>query len=199
VLQIQDTLVSLDLVERFFCCDLDKCLGQCCIEGDAGAPVTEAEVEKIKEILPEVWDDLLPSARREIEENGVSYVDSEGDLVTGIVEGRNCVFTTYGTGGMCHCAIEKAYREGRIDFCKPVSCHLYPVRIKEYEKFTAVNLHRWKICHCAEVLGRKLGLRAYRFLEGPLVRRFGREWYDELVATCDEYLRQFGGDDAPAD
>lgn len=192
MLQIKDTLISLDLVERYFCCDLDSCLGECCIDGDAGAPITEEERGKLEEVLPAVIDDLLPAARREIEENGVAYVDCEGDLVTSIVDGRNCVFTTYGPGGMCMCALEKAWREGRIDFMKPMSCHLYPVRIREYDGFTAVNFHRWKICKCAEILGRKNGIRAYRFLEGPLVRRFGREWYDELVEAADAYLEEYG-------
>lgn len=192
MLQIKDTLVSLDLVERFFCCDLDSCLGECCIEGDAGAPITEDELHKLEEILPVIWDDLLPAAREEIKRNGVAYVDEEGDLVTSIIDGRNCVFTTFGKGGMCHCAIEKACREGKIDFLKPVSCHLYPVRLTEYPTFTAVNLHRWKICKCAEILGRNKGIRAYRFLEGPLVRHFGQEWYDELVEACEEYLKQYG-------
>lgn len=191
MLQIKDTLISLDLVERYFCCDLDSCLGECCIDGDAGAPITEDERRKLEEVLPAVIDDLLPAARREIEENGVAYVDCEGDLVTSIVDGRNCVFTTYGPGGMCMCALEKAWREGRIDFMKPMSCHLYPVRIREYDGFTAVNFHRWKICKCAEILGRKNGIRAYRFLEGPLVRRFGREWYDELVEAADAYLEEY--------
>lgn len=190
MLQIQDTLVTLDMAERFFLCDLDKCLGQCCIDGDAGAPLEEGEEEILKKILPEIWDDLLPAARERIKEEGVAYIDEEGDLVTQIVDGANCVFTTYGPGGMCQCAIEKAYREGRIDFYKPISCHLYPVRLKKYDGFTAVNLHRWKICRCAEVLGRAKGVRAFQFLEGPLVRRFGQEWYDELRFTCEEYLRQ---------
>lgn len=192
MLQIQDTLVSLDLLERYFCCDLDSCRGECCIEGDAGAPITEAERDRLEEILPEVLPDLSPAARRVIEEQGVSYIDEEGDLVTSIVDGGNCVFTTYGPGGVCLCAVEKACREGRIDFLKPVSCHLYPVRITEYDTFTAVNLHRWKICKCAEVLGRKQGLRAYQFLKGPLTARFGADWYRELELTATEYLRQQG-------
>lgn len=192
MLQIRNTLVSLDLVERFFCCDLQSCLGQCCIEGDAGAPVTEEECERLREVLPEVWDDLSPAARRVIEEQGVAYVDEEGDLVTSIVDGRNCVFTCYASGGMCLCAIEKAYREGRVGWMKPSSCHLYPVRLTEYKDFTAVNLHRWKICKCAEVLGRREGIRAYQFLRGPLTARFGEAWYEELASTCEEYLRQYG-------
>lgn len=195
MLQIDNTLVSLDLAERFFCCDLNSCLGECCIEGDAGAPITEDERREIERILPVIWDDLLPAAQEEIKRSGVAYIDEEGDLVTSIVDGRNCVFTTYGKGGMCHCAIEKASREGKIDFLKPISCHLYPLRLTEYPTFTAVNYHRWKICKCAEILGRSKGLRLYKFLEGPLVRRFGREWYDELCLACEEYLRQYGNSD----
>ncbi len=192
MLQIKDTLVSLDLAEQFFCCDLDTCLGECCIEGDAGAPITEEEKKKIEEILPVIWNDLLPQAQAEIEANGVGYVDEEGDLVTSIVEGKNCVFTCYAPGGMCQCAIEKAYRAGKIDFYKPSSCHLYPVRLKEYPTFTAVNYHRWKICKCAELLGRKNNLRVYQFLKEPLTRRFGKEWYDELVMACEAYLEEYG-------
>lgn len=196
MIQIKDTLVSLDLVERYFCCDLEACKGQCCLDGDAGAPLEEGEAEIIRNLLPVIWDDLLPAARKEIEENGVSYLDEEGDEVTSLVEGCNCVFATLGEDGNWLCAIEKAYREGRVDFYKPVSCHLYPVRLKKYDSFTAVNYHRWKICRAAEVLGRAKGLRAYRFLEGPLRRKFGDEWYEELRTTCDEYLRQYGGDNA---
>lgn len=192
MLQIQDTLVSLDVVERFFCCDLNKCLGECCIEGDAGAPITLDEKAIIERVLPEVWDYLLPAAKKAIEDEGVAYRDIEGDLVTQIVEGKNCVFSCYGADGMCLCAFEKAFREGKIDFYKPISCHLYPLRIKEYPTFTAVNYHRWKICKCAEVLGRSKGIRVYEFLREPLVRRFGQEWYDELALTCREYIEQYG-------
>lgn len=188
----ENTLVSLDLAERFFCCDLDSCLGECCIEGDAGAPITKEEYEKIKSILPVIKDDMLPQGIAEVEERGVGYIDEEGDLVTTIVDGRNCAFTCYGPDGMCQCAIEKAYRAGRTDFYKPISCHLYPLRLTEYPTFTAVNYHRWKICRAAESFGRKNGIRLYRFLEGPLVRRFGQEWYDELVVCCETYLRDKG-------
>lgn len=192
MLQIQNALVSLDVIEKFFVCNLDKCLGECCIEGDAGAPITEQEYAQLKEILPEVYADLLPAARQRIDEAGVAYVDEEGDLVTQIVEGRNCVFTCYGEGGMCMCAIEKAYREGRIDFYKPISCHLYPLRLTDYSSFTAVNYHSWKICKAAEVLGRAKGVRVYQFLKEPLIRRFGKEWYDELVLACEAYLEEYG-------
>lgn len=191
MLQIQNALVSLDLAEQYFVCDLEKCLGECCIEGDAGAPITRAELDKLRETLPIVWDDLLPSAQRRIKEAGVGYVDEEGDLVTQIVDGRNCVFTTYGPGGVCLCAIEKAYRAGLTDFRKPMSCFLYPLRLTEYPTFTAVNYHRWKICKCACALGRAKGVRLYEFMREPLIERFGREWYDELVEACQAYLEQY--------
>lgn len=193
MLQIDDTLVSLDLIERYFCCDLDTCHGECCIEGDAGAPITAGEYEKLQEITPLVWDDLTPAARRVLEKQGPAYYDADGDLVTSIVDGRDCVFTTYAPGGLCLCAIEKAWREGRTGFCKPESCHLYPVRLKEYDGFTAVNLHRWKICKCAGVLGRKRGIRAYEFLRRPLVRRFGEAWYARLSEAAGAWLDQHPG------
>ncbi len=195
MLQIKDTIVSLDIAERFFTCDIASCLGECCIEGDAGAPITEDEYKKIKEILPLIWDDLMPRAKEEIEAYGVAYVDEEGDLVTQIIDGKNCVFSCYGSNGMCLCAIERAYREGRVDFMKPISCHLYPLRLKEYPSFTAVSYHRWKICKAAEVLGRKRGVRLYEFLKEPLVRRFGKEWYDELVTACELYLKEYVSDE----
>ncbi len=191
---IQGTLVSLELVERFFCCDLDTCLGACCIEGDAGAPITRGEYRKLKEILPQVWDDLLPRAQEEIKENGVAYLDCEGELVTQIIDDKNCVFTCYEPGGLCSCAIEKAYRAGKIDFRKPISCFLYPVRVKKYPTFTTVNYDRWKICKCAEVLGRKEKIRVYQFLKQPLIDCFGQAWYDELVANCELYIKQYLGD-----
>ena len=188
MLQIQHTLVSLDLVERYFTCDLDACLGACCIEGDAGAPVTEAEAKRLAEVWPEVRDEMAPRAVEAVESEGVAYRDPDGDLVTQIVDGRDCVFTCYAPGGKCLCALEKAQREGRIADVKPISCRLYPVRIKEYDGFTAVNFHKWKICRPAEALGRRLGVRAYEFLRGPLVARFGEDWYRELELTAKEWL-----------
>ncbi len=189
MLQIKDTLVSLDLIERYFICDLDSCLGACCIEGDAGAPLTDDEYERLCELMPSIYPLLNPAAQKVVEEQGPAYYDEDGDLVTSLVEGRDCVFTTYAPGGKCLCALEKAHREGKIPFFKPSSCHLYPVRLKDYAGFTAVNLHRWKICKCAETLGRAKGVRAYEFLKEPLTRRFGKEWYDELCLIAKEWLK----------
>ena len=114
------------------------------------------------------------------------YIDEEGDLVTSIVNGKDCVFTCYDKGGMCQCAIEKAFRQGKTSFYKPISCHLYPIRIKQFGEYTAVNLHKWKICKAAAVLGRKEGVKAYQFLKEPLIRKFGKAWYEQLEAAVKE-------------
>lgn len=190
--QIQNTLVSLDLAERFFCCDLEACKGECCIEGDAGAPVTEAECQEIRRALPKIEKDMLPRALEEVRKNGVAYIDEEGDLVTTILDGRNCAYTCYGPGGVCLCALEGAFRRGETSWRKPASCALYPVRLTEYDSFTAVNYHKWNICRSARAKGRREGIRLYQFLEGPLTERFGAEWYAELKLCCEEYLASKG-------
>ena len=190
--QIQDTLVSLDLAEEFFCCDLEACKGECCIEGDAGAPVTDAECREIRRALPFIEKDMAPRALELVKEQGVSYIDEEGDLVTTILDGRDCAFTCYGPGGVCLCALEAAFRRGETKWRKPSSCALYPVRLTEYEKFTAVNYHKWSICKAARAKGRREGIRLYQFLREPLIERFGREWYDELALCCETYLAEKG-------
>ena len=192
MIQINDTLVSLDVVERFFECDLDSCLGECCIEGDAGAPLLPEEKERLDALLPEVMPYLSPAAQEIAREQGASYIDEEGDLVTSIVNGKDCIFTCYAPGGKCLCVLEKLRREGRNEFFKPISCSLYPIRLKDYGGMTAVNYHRWKICKCAEILGRKNGIRVYEFLKEPLIRRFGERWYEELALTAREWLAQTG-------
>lgn len=190
MIQIKDTLVSLDLIEKYFHCNLDDCLGECCIEGDAGAPLSSDEDKALREMLPRILPYLSDKARKIVEEEGISYIDSEGDLVTQLVDGANCVFTTFAPDGKCLCALEKARREGETDFFKPISCALYPARLKQYDGFTAVNFHRWKICKGAEVMGRAKGIRAFEFLKEPLSRHFGTDWYDELCLTAYEYLKQ---------
>lgn len=189
MLQIKDTLVSLDLIEKYFCCDLDACLGECCIEGDAGAPLSETEKEQLEALVPDILPHLSDKAKEVVLKEGISYIDCEGDLVTNLVEGSNCVFTCIEKGGMCLCALEKARRAGDSRMFKPISCALYPVRLKDYDGFTAVNFHKWKICRAAEKLGRVKNLRAYEFLKEPLIRRFGEEWYEELELTAKEWLK----------
>lgn len=188
MIQIENTLISLDVVEEFFHCDLDTCLGECCIEGDAGAPLLPEEADRLQEQLAELLPLMTPAAREVAEEQGASYVDEDGDLVTSIVNGKDCIFTCYAPGGKCLCLLEKLRRDGREEFQKPISCALYPIRLKDYGGMTAVNYHRWKICRCAEVLGRKKGIRVYEFLKEPLIRRFGDRWYEELELTAKQWL-----------
>jgi hypothetical protein len=186
MIQIDDVVVSLDVFREKFLCDLGACKGECCIEGDAGAPVEMDEVAKLEEVLPVIWDDLAPEAQAIIDKQGVVYTDEEGDLVTSIVNGKDCVFTCYDEKGSCFCAIEKAYRAGKVDFCKPVSCALYPIRVGDYGPYKAVNYHRWNVCKAAVLLGKKEDLPVYKFLKEPLIRKFGEAWYAELEIAAKE-------------
>lgn len=187
MIQIDDAIVALDVIEENFICDLSACQGECCVEGESGAPLENEEVEIIEKILPLIWDDLSPKAQQVIDAQGVAYQDRDGDMVTSIVNGKDCVFTYYDEKGICKCAIEKAYKEGKTDFYKPISCHLYPIRLEKFREFTAVNYHRWRICKAAVLLGNKEGLRIYQFLKEPLIRKFGDAWYNELCIAADEY------------
>ena len=186
MIQIDDTIISLDVFKEKFLCNLDACKGECCIEGDAGAPLEEEEVEQLKKVLPVIWGDLSSEAQAVIEKQGVCYKDEDGDLVTSIVNGKDCVFTCYDEKGCCYCAIEKAYREGKVDFYKPVSCHLYPIRVQKYPEFKAVNYHRWSVCKAAVLLGEKEDMPIYKFLKEPLIRKFGEDWYTELEIAAEE-------------
>lgn len=180
MLQIDDTIISLDLLDEKFVCDLATCKGSCCIEGDDGAPLEEEEVKIIEELLPLIWDDLSEASKEVIRRQGVSYIDDDGEPVTSIVNGAECVFTYTDANGICKCAIEKAYREGKTGFYKPISCHLYPVRLQKYNEYIAVNYHRWGICSCARKLGGKLSVPVYQFLKEPLIRKFGEPWFEQL-------------------
>lgn len=190
MIQIQNTILSLDILEKDFCCDLNSCHGCCCIEGDAGAPLDDDEVKIIEDLLPAIWDDLTPEAQDVIRQQGISYLDKDGDRVTSIVNNRDCVFARIDHNGMCYCTIDRAYREGRVKWQKPLSCHLYPIRIKNFGDFVGLNYHRWDICHCARMLGKKQHLRVYQFLKEPLIRRFGQAWYDELELTVHQLEQQ---------
>ncbi|MDR0994984.1 MAG: DUF3109 family protein [Tannerella sp.] len=190
MLQIGNTLVSLDLIERRFACNLGACKGVCCIEGDAGAPLEGDEAAYLREILPVIWNGLRPEAQAVIRSQGVAYIDMEGDTVTSIVDGRNCVFTTSDEQGVCLCAVEKAFREGRIPRNKPISCSLYPIRLKNYAAHCVLNYDRWRICRPAETFGRQQDIPLHIFLKEPLIRKFGQAWYDELCLTAEEWQKQ---------
>ena len=166
---VQNSIVSDDLADRKFCCDCSQCHGACCVEGDSGAPLMECEVAELEQVLPAVLPLLTPEGREAIEKQGVAVRDSEGDLGTPLIDGGACAFTTYAPDGTALCALQHLY--------KPVSCHLYPVRVEDYGEFTAVNYHQWDICRSAKGHGEPL----YIYLREPLIRRFGPEWYDELL------------------
>ena len=186
IIQVGDVLLSSEILTEKFCCDLSVCKGACCVEGDAGAPVTLDEIAEIEDCLDDVWGDLSASAQSVIDKQGVAYTDQEGDLVTSIVRGKDCVFTFYddldGIPDCCLCALEKAYRAGRTRFCKPVSCALYPIRAKKIGKdLIGLNYNRWDVCKAAIEKGKALNLPLYQFLKDPLIRRFGEAWYQELL------------------
>ncbi|MCF0236498.1 MAG: DUF3109 family protein, partial [Bacteroidaceae bacterium] len=186
ILQVGDVLLSPDILTEHFCCDLDACGGACCIEGDAGAPLKDDEVAELERVLPAVWNDLDPRAQKVLRKQGVAYRDRDGDLVTSIVGEKDCCFTCYDEAGTCLCATDRAHREGRTDWAKPISCYLYPIREKQMPNGTvALNYDRWELCRPAVRKGRELQLPLYVFLRDPLIRRFGQEWYDQLLALVD--------------
>ena len=198
ILQVGDVLLSSEILTEKFCCDLSACKGECCVEGDAGAPVTIEEIGEIEDCLDTVWGDLSASAQAVIDKQGVAYTDQEGDLVTSIVRGKDCVFTFQAmlqgdNSSPCVtlCALEKAYRAGRTRFCKPVSCALYPIREKKLgEGLVGLNYNRWAVCKMAIEKGKQEDLPLYKFLRDPLIRRFGEAWYQELLDTVNELTHQ---------
>lgn len=186
ILQIGNVLVSPDILTEYFCCDLDSCHGACCVEGDAGAPLTLDESMKIENCLDAAWPLMSAQAQNVVDKQGVAYVDQEGELVTSIVGGKDCVFTCY-EGQTCLCALEKVCRAGKTHFRKPISCALYPIRAKDFgNNLIGINYHRWSICEPARRKGKLLGLPVYRFLKEPLIEKFGKEWYDELVDVAQQ-------------
>ncbi|MCS6823262.1 MAG: DUF3109 family protein [Cytophagaceae bacterium] len=184
MLKVQDILVSDEILQNYFVCDLIKCKGACCTEGDLGAPLAEDELSCIDEILETVWPYLSEEAQKTINSQGPYIIDYEGDYSTSTVHGRECVFAYYDQNNILRCAIEKAWSEGKIKFRKPISCHLYPIRISKNEYHEVMNYHRWHICHAACHKGKALGVPLYVFLKEPLIRQYGEDWYNELVSLA---------------
>lgn len=189
MIQVQDTIISDEIFKECFICDLCKCKGQCCVDGESGAPLLQEEFEQIQRILPQIWDDLSDKAKKLIDKQGIAYTDYDGELVTSIINGEECVFTFFDSDGICKCAIDNAYRDGKIDVEKPISCHLYPIRINQYKDYAAVNYHRWSVCKPAVDLGNKEGVKIYQYLKEPLIRRFGKDWYHEVCEAA-EYVKK---------
>lgn len=190
ILEVGGVLISSEILTERFCCDYERCKGICCVEGDAGAPVTMDEIAGIEDALDTVWGDLSASAQSVIDKQGVAYTDKDGDLVTSIVRGRDCVFTCY-EGDSCLCALERAFRNGKTRFCKPISCALYPIREKNLgQGLIGLNYHRWAVCQDAVEKGKALNLPVYQFLREPLIRRFGETWYAELCEVANLFDTQ---------
>jgi hypothetical protein len=178
MIQIGETIVSQVAFEHAFCCDLSKCKGACCVEGDAGAPLLPSEVP----ILESIQDAIRPFLRHEglaaLEAQGVAVKDHDGEWVTPLVDGRECAYVTFDQG-VAKCGIEQAAAAGAVDWPKPISCHLYPIRVTKYQDFDALNVHHWKVCEPACSLGQELKLPVFRFLQGALVRAYGPAWMEE--------------------
>lgn len=186
MLEIGKTIVSFDVLEEHFLCDLMKCKGACCVEGDSGAPLTQEEALTIEQIYPVVESYMTSEGKAVVEIQGTSMIDSDGDLVTPLVNNCECVFTFKDEQGITKCAIEKAFLDGKIDFRKPVSCHLFPIRITEYKRFDAVNYQELAICKPGRECGKGQKLPLYRFLKEPLTRKYGKGWYDQLCYAAEQ-------------
>ena len=178
--QLGKAIVSEAIINNDFVCNLSRCKGACCVEGDAGAPLTEEETKILKSIYPKLKPFLRKQGVAAIEEQGKFIVTGKGDLETPLVKDVECAYVVFDKQGIAACGIEKAYNNGATSFRKPLSCHLYPVRIKDYTEFSALNYHKWQICDDACMLGTELQVPVYRFVKDALIRRFGEAWYNEL-------------------
>lgn len=184
MIEIDNKVVSSEILEQRFCCDLPRCLGMCCVHGDSGAPLTPNEALTLEQIQDSVKPYMTAEGIQAIQEQGVAITDSDGDLVTPLIAGKECAFTVF-ENGIAACAIEKARNDGKIDFQKPISCHLYPIRVKEYSNFTALNYHQWEVCAPARELGKQINLPVYKFLKDALIRAYGKEFYSQLEEAAE--------------
>lgn len=185
--QLGKTIVSEDLIEKDFVCNLSQCKGECCISGEAGAPLNQEEAVILEEIYPKVKSFLREEGIKAIEEKGTSITSDFGELETPLVDGSECAYLVYDGNNLAMCGIEKAFNDGVTDWQKPISCHLYPVRVKDYSEFAAVNYHKWSICGDACSLGKELQIPVYKFVKQALIRKFGNDWYSELEKIAKNY------------
>ncbi|NLU40234.1 MAG: DUF3109 family protein [Bacteroidales bacterium] len=189
MIQIGKTIISFDIFEGEFLCDLQHCKGACCIEGDSGAPLTQEEAIEIETYYSVFEKYISPEYRTVVETVGTSVTDNDGELVTPLINNKECAYTFIDDDSITKCAIEKAYFNNEIPFRKPVSCHLFPIRITEYDDFDAINYQELKICLSGKECGKKHKLPLYKFLKEPLIRKYGEEWYGELEIAA-EYLKR---------
>lgn len=183
--QLGKTIVSEDLLERDFVCNLSACKGACCVQGESGAPLEKEETQILDEIYPTIKPILRKQGVDAIEGQGAWIKSDFGELETPLVDGEECAYVVFDEAGIAKCGIEEAYNQGMINFKKPISCHLYPVRVKEYSSFAAVNYHKWDICDAACELGKSLQIPVYKFVKEALIRKFGEDWYVELEKVAD--------------
>jgi hypothetical protein len=181
MIAIQDTIVSDELLNKQFVCDLNACKGECCVAGESGAPLDKEELPILMEILDKVKPYMNKKGIKAIEKNGPYVLDSDGDYTTTLVSKEaECAFVVFDENKIAKCAIEQAFNDGVISWKKPISCHLYPVRITAYKNYDAVNYHQWNVCKPACECGAKLQVPVYQFLKGPLIRKYGEDWFNEL-------------------
>ncbi len=187
--QIGKTIVSEDIIEKDFVCNLSACKGACCINGDAGAPLEEGELKIMKAIYPIVKSYLRKEGVEAIEKQGIYTTNADGEHETPLINNADCAYVIFDENNTALCAIEEAYNQGEVTFKKPVSCHLYPVRIQDYSEFSAVNYHHWQICDDACVLGKELQVPVYKFVKQALIRKFGEAWYNELEEVAEKHKK----------
>lgn len=185
MIAIDNTLNSDELGKVCFVCNLAACKGACCVEGDAGAPLDESEISELEDNLDHIKPFMRLDGIKAVDELGVFDYDAHGHYVTPLVNGAECAFVVFTDEGIAACAIEKAWEAGKSKFRKPVSCHLYPVRISKYNDFDAVNYHEWHVCHPALEYGKKLNVPMYKFLKDSLIRKYGVKWYAELCGSIE--------------
>lgn len=187
--QLGKTIVSEEIIENDFVCNLNACKGACCVDGDAGAPLEDKETEILVDIYDKVKPFLRPEGIAVIESEGAFIKGDDGEWETPLINGSECAYVTFDERNMAKCGIEEAFNQGKIKWKKPISCHLYPVRIKEYTALTAVNYHKWQICDPACTLGAELKVPIYKFVKEALIRKFGKQWYEELEEVATEHLK----------
>lgn len=181
MIELEGKLISEEIFSKQFVCDLSACKGACCVEGDAGAPLEAEEKEIIEHNLEQIFPYMRPEGIEEVKEKGVSYADLDGEQVTTLINNRECAFVYFDETDTAKCAIEKAYRENEIDFIKPISCHLYPIRVKKLKYYDALDYNRWQICEPACACGEELNVSVFRFLKEPLERKYGPDFFQKLV------------------
>jgi hypothetical protein len=179
MIQIDDKILSLDILQKHFCCDLPQCLGACCVHGQSGAPLDKEEIAILEDILETITPFLKPEGVKAIHKQGVAVIDNDGDLVTPLIDGNECAYSI-NEKGISLCAIEKAWLEKKVQFRKPISCHLYPIRVKNYETFIGLNYDRWDVCEPARKLGLKLNLPVYKCLEDAIIRAYGKTFFAQI-------------------